>query len=144
MDSRSRRLTATFLASSTTPRTTRRRLEELADGGDCSELIYHEIKDAMVVRNTEAAVSLANLLPMDYKNAERYLQQCRMYDRLCEQGLVKREGTSQLRDRLCIILGEGETNQDVARYSDSLLRRGFNAAAIDTCTIHGMEEAMAA
>jgi hypothetical protein len=55
---------------------------------------------------------------------------------------VEREGTSQLRGRLCVILGERESSQDVARYSDSLLRRGFNVAAIDRCTMHDAEEAM--
>lgn len=140
--SRSDRLAASLLSSSTTPRTTRRLLEEMTLDADRSYLLYTEVKQAMTDRDVSTAQTLLDQIPRRYRNAETYRTQCNTFDALCKQGVIQREGTEVVRQRLSDILQEAVDSQDVLRYANALLSHGYNLQAIEACTIHTMEDAM--
>ena len=106
------------------------------------EVLYNEVKEAMFDRRTDTAVTLLNLLPDQYKNAQKYREQCQTYDSLCNNGIIECDDIVDLRDRLSVLLHEDPSSRDLTRYSNALIRRGFNIHAINTCTLHTMNEAM--
>lgn len=139
---RSKRLQSSLMSCSTTPRTTRKYLEELQTEMNRNEVIYNEVKEAMAMSDIETATTLMNLLPSNYRNVDKYRAQCLTYDSLCKDGIVERECIMEVRARLADILKEAKASQEVTRYADALVRHGYNVHAVDRCTMADMEDAM--
>ena len=142
---RTGRMTNALLAVSTTPRTTRRYMEELVtlcQRANRNDVIYTEVKTCMENGDVTSALTLIELLPDDYKNVAEYKRQCAMYDALCKNGVVERAGLVQMRRCLSEILYENSESQDIVRYADALVRNGYNEKSVMSTTMYSMEEAM--
>ena len=133
------------MACSTTPRTTRKYLDELAalcERVQRDDVIYAEVKECMASGDVAAALTLLDLLPEDFRNVAAYRRQCRTYDALCRTGVVERTGLTEVRASLARILCEDSSSPALVRYADGLVRNGFNAATVASVTMYTMEEAM--
>jgi len=142
---RTERMTNALLAVSTTPRTTRRHVEELermCQRTHRNEIIYTEVKTCMDGGDVGAAVTLLDLLPRDYKRVSEYRRQCAMYDTLCRNGIVERAGLAKIQGRLGEILHERSDSKHVVRYADALVRNGYNETSVMSSTMYSMEETM--
>lgn len=142
---RTGRMTNALLAVSTTPRTTRRYMEELetlCQRANRNEVIYLEVKGCMDNGDVSTALTLIDLLPDNFRNVSDYRRQCAVYDALCRNGVVERAGLVQMRRCLSEILYEKSDSQNIIRYADALVLNGYNERSIMTTTLYSMEEAM--
>lgn len=142
---RTGRMTNALLAVSTTPRTTRRYMEELENlcqRANRNEVIYLEVKECMDNGDVATALTLIDLLPDNFRNVADYKRQCAVYDALCKNGVVERAGLVQMRRCLSEILYEKSDSQSIIRYADALVLNGYNERSIMTTTMYSMEEAM--
>lgn len=142
---RTGRMTNALLSVSTTPRTTRRymdELESLCQRANRNEVIYLEVKACMDNGDVATALTLIDLLPDDFRNVADYKRQCAVYDSLCKNGVVERAGLVQMRRCLSEILYEASDSQSIIRYADALVLNGYNERSIMTTTMYSMEEAM--
>lgn len=138
MPPRSVRLTQTLTATSTTPRSGKRYLNELSKLGanvDTDEYLYTEAKVALGLKDVQVARSLFAQCPPEYVNAQRYLRQCDTYDDLCEQGVVHRASSQELRKCLAAILKESSLSPVISRYAEALHRQGFSHVSVTTATM---------
>ena len=143
---RSTRLATTLLATSTTPRTTRRQMELLAhtsteQNATRDERLYLEVKHAMAVEDVDAARALVAHLPPHFRSADAYLRQCDVYDTLCRDGLIERTGCDALRMRLSTILSEAKDARSVHCYADALARHGYNDESLASMTLFTVVDA---
>lgn len=127
MDARSERLTATLTACSTTPRTTRRVVDEAVRRFE-EELhvkMYEEAKLALHNGEHEVAKSLFLQCPDGYRHTATYKAQCDTYRSLCAAGAVVPEDTADLRRALAEVVDSPDP-----RYADALRRHGYTAQAL--------------
>ena len=145
MSERTARISTSLMACSTTPRTTRRYLDELQNmiqKAERQDVLYSEAKNCMVTGDTDGALTLLRLLPSSYRNVNEYVDQCKMYDTLCRTGIVQRHGCMTIRNLLSSMLSEDRDSHDIVRYADALHRNGFNEQSIRAITITSAEEAL--
>lgn len=121
----STRLLDTLYACSTTPRTALRRVEELRKCTDFFEPLYAEAKLALVQGDVETALALFLEVPVGYRNADRYVEQCHTYARLCASGVIQRPHTDALRVAIGRILNESPSDTCVSRYAEGLYAKGY-------------------
>lgn len=144
--SRSDRLTQTLTACSTTPRSGRKYLEELARmiSPDPNEYLYTEAKLALVEQDVDAARALLDSCPAGYKRVSKYRKQCTLYTNMCDKGLVHRGRTHDLRACLAELCEEDAASLSVGRYTDALARQGYTAAVVrdvNMATMHAVMDA---
>lgn len=145
MNNRTTRIASSLMSCSTTPRTTRRYLNELQDmvkQAERRDVLYSEAKNCMLSGDTESAIALLRLLPSSYRNVNAYMDQCTTYDALCRHGIVQRQNCVGLRNLLSEILSEDCNSHDIVRYADALKRNGFNEQSIRYMTVVSIEEAL--
>ena len=133
------------MVCSTTPRTTKRYLEELQgtiQRAERNDVLYSEAKNCIQSGDFDSAATLLHLLPYNYRNANGYLEQCTTYDTLCRNGILHRDGCVVTRTILSSILSEDKDAHDIVRYTDALHRNGFNEESIRSITILSAEDAL--
>ena len=96
----------------------------------------------MASGDVDIAMELLELLPRDYKNSLKYMDQCRTYDKLCKDGILLRQGILPVQKRLSEILCEDLVHSDIVKYADALVRNGYNVASLSSATLYTMEETM--
>lgn len=128
------------MACSTTPRSGRRLVEELAcdDGHDLYEQIYEEAKLALVHHDTATASQLFDACPPSYKNTQRYRKQCKVFRDLCRSGVLQRQQTSVLRETIAGIVHEDTNSAVVIKYAELLCDQGYTAATLDSMTLNDL------
>lgn len=138
------RLSGTLTQCSTTPRTTKRYLDELCNqGGGATRdaVLYEEAKLAMASGDMDVATVLLELLPPTHKNTSTYLQQCRTHTQLCKDGILVRDGTSLIQEKLANILNEETNTAEVVKYANALVMNGFNLTNLSGATLYTFEQA---
>tara|TARA_B110001452_G_scaffold89681_1_gene73621 strand:- start:4403 stop:5101 length:699 start_codon:yes stop_codon:yes gene_type:complete len=140
----SNRIHTTLTSSSMTPRTAQSHLAYLATLTHPSneEILYTEAKLALGDGDTTTARTLFNQCPVSYKRVQRYTKQIDTYDVLCTHGVIDRRDTLDVRVFLADIIGEETTNPNVVRYTDSLVRHGYNRRSLDVLTMASMDRCM--
>ena len=133
--SRSSRLQHTFMATSTTPRTTRSYLEELAKTYTPSpdEVLYNEAKLALGRGEVDAALALFQQVKKGYQNTSAYVAQCHTYRRLCDAGVVQRSRDS-MRATLQALLPHA-CGMVLCKYSEVLRRHGYDSHMMEGLTL---------
>ena len=136
---RHERIRATLTASSTTPRSGRKYLDELRN---LHEILYTEAKLALAAGDTRTAIELLDQCPPGYGNARRYRAQIATYDALCTNGVLERKETADVRAYLSAVLGEDAGATCVVRYADNLTHHGYNLRSLRALTLRGVHTAM--
>lgn len=137
----STRLAVKFTTCTTTPRSGRKYVEELARTYDVSvhEHIYEEAKLALNGFDLNLARTLFEQCPSDYRNTLAYLEQCRKLEILCAEGVVCRPSTRELRCALTALFG-GVPHQVAAQCAERLYAAGYSATAIQSATLWDFED----
>lgn len=135
---RSDRIAQNLTATSTTPRSGQKHLEELArlmataaaDHAPVDELLYTEAKLALGAGEVVEAGALLARCPTGYKNAAQYAGRCATYTRLCEEGIIRARASQALRRAVADALGIQEDGIDASCYAARLHAAGYTAAAV--------------
>lgn len=125
------RLQQACTACSTTPRTGKARVEELARlRGHIDEQLYEEAKLCLNRGNVEDALALFRLCPPGYRNASQYIAQCLQHGSMCEGGILHRPEAEAWRVALAEALSSPPRALAVARYAERLYKDGFSPAHV--------------
>lgn len=138
------RIHTSLTSSSMTPRTARHHLAYLATlQGPCNEeMLYTEAKLALGEGNTTTARTLFDQCPVAFKHVTRYTNQLNTYDALCKNGVIDRRDALDVRIFIADIIGEETTSPSVVRYTDCLVRNGYNRRSLNSLTMSSMDRCM--
>jgi hypothetical protein len=136
----SERLAVTFTTCTTTPRSGRKYVEELARTYDVSvhEHLYEEAKLALVQFDIKTARTLFAQCPDDYRNTRAYREKCHRYEELCSEGVILRPELRDLRRAVEAVFCDA--SQTTACYAECLHAAGYTRDAIDTATLWDMAD----
>lgn len=141
MSFRSDRLTHALVATSTTPRSTRKYLEELAAmprPEQLTEVLYAEAKRALHNHDVALAAQLLEQCPDTYKHTAKYRKQCVVFRSMHEAGIV----VPGMYDLLRRLLPAADA-ADVHRYAKEMHRRSYAVADVETATSGRMRRMLA-
>jgi hypothetical protein len=125
-DVRSQRLTINLMKCSTSPRTSNNHRNVSRDS-----IIYSEAKQAMRMGDAVVARELLNKCSDKYKNTSAYCAQIRLYEDLCDTGVICRPELEELR----IVLKEMSVSND-AKAAEQLARRGYDVSSLREMKLH--------
>lgn len=130
------RLTCGLTACSTTPRSGKALVQQLARSHpDPHAHLYEEAKLALTRDDVALARVMLRQCPTEYRNVARYLAQCDAYDALLREGLVHRRETRELRRWLASVFGEHSAEGPrVCRHAEAIHTAGYTAVLLKTMT----------
>ena len=133
---RSSRIEAKLTSTSTTPRSGRRFVEELAKANSYKphEQLYEEGKLALTNGEVEVSLFLFQQCPPSYKHTARYISQCNLYQKMREKGVLSTGRSIDLRILLSSLFSEKGSSLPVATCAEDLHQKGYTAE-----TIKGMD-----
>lgn len=133
--------------ASTTPRTSRRYLDELTRLGaasvDLSDVVYTEGKIALGDGDVETARSLFQKCPPEYRHTARYIAFTNVYDDLCATGIIHRPRVDDVHTWLMTVLHVCDSSDHSVRaYANTLVKHGYNVTSLDSLNVHTMQNVM--
>ena len=136
------RLQQACTTCSTTPRTGKARVEELAQRrGQLEEQMYEEAKLCLLGGHMQDALALFRLCSPGFRNTSMYIGQCLQHASMCEDGILLRTATEPWRTALANVPGIPPQSLAVVRYAERLHKNGFQTTHLqDLCVVDAMTE----
>lgn len=136
------RLQQACTACSTTPRTGKARVEELAQmRGQLEEQLYEEAKLCLHRGQVQDALGLFRLCSAGFRNTSTYIGQCLQHASMCEDGILLRNAAEPWRVALAEVFDVAPHSLAVVRYAECLLKNGFKTTHLqDLCVVDAMAE----